>query len=109
MLEERKVLHLPPFSHHMVCHIQSRNIESAEKHAQQLFTRLQNVPGVCLLPPFESALYKRQGHYKLALVAQADRRKHLYQLILNLQSLISEPRWLHGPTRYSIDLDPLEI
>ncbi len=109
-LEERKLAHLPPFSHFALMRAESPQPQDAHAFLREVATVAQryHTPEVDILGPVPSPMEKRAGRYRAQLLLQSSTRSPLHQFLQQLlpavESLKSSRR-----LRWSLDVDPQDM
>lgn len=109
LLQERKQTKLPPFSYQVLIRGEAKNPQTANNFLTEIKQLIigQNQTANCL-GPIPAPMEKRQGFYRAQLLLQADNRKIL-QSILQIITPKIEALKLARSTRWSIDVDPLDM
>lgn len=110
LLEERKLCHLPPFSHFALLRAQASRSQHAEALLKAVLHYLHPAKPseVSLLGPVEAPMLKRQGEYRYQLLIQSSQRAPLHHLLHHATAFL-EKSPLAKKVRWSLDIDPLEM
>lgn len=106
LLNERKQLGLPPFSHATLIKAEARNLEHAKTAIMAAKNLLPSPHPFVVLAPIEAPLLKKNNRYHMHMLILAKERKILHQ-VLNWwwQEVLALPS--SKGVRLSIDIDPM--
>lgn len=106
-LNERKMLHLPPFSHHILLKAESTHETAGLEWLNGLLPHLRPFANLQTLGPSPAAMMKKAGKFRFLLTLQCQSRPYLHKvvdwLIENLDTIQKDNR-----IRWSIDVDPID-
>lgn len=112
LLEERKALALPPVRAVAVIRSSSRQPEMAMRFLESVYRQLRRPERqshrVDVYPPMPAVLERIDNHYRARLLIMADNRNKLHGYLRAVRPKIENLK-LSRHTRWSIDVDPLEI
>ncbi len=107
LLNERKTINLPPYSHQVLFRAESTKLERALNFLHAIKQTLRE-KDVALLGPVPAPMEKRQGKHRAQLLLQSNKRSLLHNSIKALlPQLDSTP--LANSVRWSIDVDPIDL
>ena len=109
LMQERKETKLPPYSNQVLIRAETKTPNTANtflKIIKQMVN--ENSKAVISLGPIPAPMEKRQGFYRAQLLLQAENRQ-LLQAVLNTIMPQIEAHKLARSTRWSIDVDPLDM
>lgn len=106
-LNERKMLHLPPYSYHVLLKAESTHATAGEEWLASLIPHLSTFTNLQCWGPTPAPLMKKAGKFRFLLTLQCQSRPYLHKvvdwLIENLDSIQKDNR-----IRWSIDVDPID-
>ena len=107
-LSERKLMALPPYSHHILIRAESSFPTLGGDWLMGLMPHLKQFESLLCLGPTPAAMMKKAGKYRFMLTIQCQSRPYLHKvvdwLIQNLDTIQKDNR-----IRWSIDVDPIEL
>ena len=109
-LAERQAAHMPPYSYLALIRAEAVDQETPQGFLREVagLARCHDIAGVHILGPVPAPMERRAGRVRAQLLLQADTRQALHQL---LHALLPELEGLKlaRKTRWSIDIDPVEL
>ncbi len=106
LLDERRVLALPPFGFLALVRADARHASDADRLLLAL--REQIPAGITALGPLPAPLSRRAGLHRAQLLLQSERRAPLHRALLQLEQL-AERHPLARRVRWSVDVDPIDM
>ncbi len=108
LLEMRKLLELPPYSHHALIQVEARAEQQAFHYLEGILaaTPKEMFDGVRTMPVMPNRLSRRQGYYRVHTILQAKERSDLHRAIYYLMALYE-----CNPVtdlRFLIEIDPVD-
>ena len=107
-LSERKMMTLPPYSHHIVLRAESSFPTLGGDWLMALMPHLNHFNNLLCLGPTPAPMMKKAGKFRFMLTLQCQSRPYLHKvvdwLIENLDTIQKDNR-----IRWSIDVDPTEL
>ena len=107
-LEERRLAHLPPWSHLALLRAEAVDEAAPQAFLDDARQALQPGDGIEVLGPVPAPMARRGGRQRAQLLLQAERREPLQRLldrwVPELERLPSARR-----VRWSLDVDPIEL
>lgn len=110
LLSERRQIQLPPYSFHALLRAQAKQhaaLECFMNEARSVFPQAQK-HAVSLLGPISAPMEKRAGWYRMQLLAQSLRRRHLHQALSPWLLALDKAKF-RARVRWSIDVDPQDM
>jgi primosomal protein N' (replication factor Y) len=109
LMHERKAAKLPPFSYQILIRAETKTPAKANNFLKIIKLLVsQNTKAIHCLGPIPAPMEKRQGFYRAQLLLQADNRQILQSMLQEVTPQI-EAHKLANSTRWSIDVDPLDM
>ncbi len=106
LLDERRVLELPPFGFLALVRADARSASDADRLLMAL--REQAPAEVMALGPLPAPLSRRAGLHRAQLLLQSPRRAPLHRVLHRLEQ-VAEQHPLARRVRWSIDIDPIDM
>ena len=107
VLEERRQVDLPPYSHQVLLRSEDYRREANDKFLNEARALFGRVAGIELYGPFPAPLEQKAGRLRYQLLLQSSERNRLLSAITPwVQALEKLPAG--KKVRWSIDVDPLE-
>ena len=108
-LEERREASWPPFAHLAVWHAEAARRANAFEFLEQVRAAAESEPSpVTVLGPAPLSMERKGGHYRAQLLFRCPERASLHRLV-DRTLLVVRSSAAARRTRWSIDIDPLEI
>jgi primosomal protein N' (replication factor Y) len=108
LLNERKLAHLPPYSHLALLRVEAQQREAPGHFIDQLLEILPRINQVDLLGPVPAPMEKRAGRFRYQLLISAEARAPLHEQLHQLMHFIREMPEARK-VRWSLDVDPVEM
>lgn len=108
LLLERKHAQLPPYEHQILLRAESANIFLIEGFLTYAYSTLVQFSRLKLIGPLPCTIEKKQGRYRMMLVAQCASRQYLHEALSNALGAI-DTHMSSGKVRWSIDVAPLDF
>jgi primosomal protein N' (replication factor Y) len=108
LLLERKQAQLPPFEYQILLRAESPNLPLVERflhYAQATLTQFANLK---LIGPLPCTIEKKQGRYRMMLIAQSASRQYLHHAMADALPVIESHRD-SAKIRWSLDVAPLDF
>lgn len=104
LLDERRLLGLPPFRHAALISAHSTSLELAKAAIIDAKSRLDTL-AVSVIAPLPSPLAKKNHQYGMQMVLLANQRKQLHEALDNIWLPLKQ-RYRSKHIRLSLDIDP---
>lgn len=104
ILEERKLLNLPPFSYLINLQAESLNRDFPEKALNKIKLNFAS-EGLEIIGPKPAVIEKRKNYYRWELSLKSSNRKSLHMFVDKALKFIDND--IHKKVRFSVDVDPL--
>ncbi|GAB2990830.1 primosomal protein N' [Psychrosphaera aestuarii] len=107
-LNERKMLSLPPYSHHIILRAESTIPDLGQQWLSNLSGYLSDYEGLSILGPTPAPMTRKAGKFRHMLIIQSQSRPYLHKLVNwlleNLDTIQKDNR-----IRWSVDVDPVDL
>lgn len=107
-LSERKMLNLPPYSHHIVIRAETTVPNLGLEWLSNLSNYLHDYEGLLMLGPTPAPMTRKAGKFRHMLTIQSQSRPYLHKLVNwlleNLDTIQKDNR-----IRWSVDVDPIDL
>ncbi len=108
LLNERKLAHLPPYTHLALLRVEAQQREAPGHFIDRLLEILPRIKQVDLLGPVPAPMEKRAGRFRYQLLISAEERAPLHEQLHQLMHFIREMPEARK-VRWSLDVDPVEM
>jgi primosomal protein N' (replication factor Y) len=108
-LAERRAAGWPPFAHIAVVRADSKDREALYKLLSRIAALIKEIDsGLAVLGPAANLVERVQGRYGAHVVMKSESRACLHAALEKLNARLRGMK-AHGPVRWAIDVDPIEV
>lgn len=108
LLDERRMLALPPFAYQALLRSEAVEAGAAESFLRAAVAALPNRPEVAVLGPVPAPMERRAGRYRYQVLCQSESRRALQQFLADWEPVLYGLPGKHK-VRWSLDVDPLDM
>ncbi|MDE3020222.1 MAG: primosomal protein N' [Pseudomonadota bacterium] len=106
MLDERKALNFPPYTHFAILRAEASKLEDAIAFLNQARNKIHPLTAnIIIFDPVPALMYRQNGMERAQLLFQATNRSELHQFLSSLLPQLTR----RSDMRWHIDIDPIEV